>query len=217
MQRPPPTLPCRLLRGVARLATFCAAGLAPAAGFAGGGLERTGSASFATVAVAALSPLPAVSETRLKAGYLVLFTRYVAWPVETFASPRAPLIFGVIGNAPLAEDLEKEAQGASGVRPIEVRRVTMPSEVEACHAVFIDRSESRNEEAWIEATKRRSVLTVGESPQTLAHGAVILLTLGGRRPEFEIDWGAMEAARLRISSEMLARAKAVHRRSGGGR
>lgn len=162
--------------------------------------------------IAALVAAPAVPETRLKAVYLILFTRYVSWPQATFGSTGTPLVFGVVGNDPLAADLAGEARSLTDARPIEVRRITDPKEVASCHALFVGRAESRNEEAWIAAAKHKPILTVGESTRTLAHGAVLLLTLGGRKPEFEIDWSAMERAGLRISTEMLKRASEVHHR-----
>jgi hypothetical protein len=151
-----------------------------------------------------------VTETEFKAGLLVKFTQYTTWPATVFASSNAPIVIGVLGTDTLGKDLDREADGIAGKRRVEVRRVTTPEEAGQCHAVFISKAESRNEDDWLRALRDKPILTVGESGQTIENGAVIRLLPRGKGGRlFEVSRSAMERAGLKISADMLRYADIV--------
>src|SRR5690606_2903695 len=51
------------------------------------------------------------SEYELKAAFLYNFATYVDWPEESFSSPDAAFVFGVVGSVELATNLELIVQG----------------------------------------------------------------------------------------------------------
>ncbi len=171
------------------------------------------------VATALLSPLtvPAqprtAEEIRLKAGYLVKFTQYVTWPSNALKSASGPVLVGVRGSDTLFKAVEKEAKGFAGARRVQARLIATPEEAAQCQVVFLSREEDDNEQGWLQSLRDRPILTVVESSETLAAGAVVSLNLADRRVVFEVSWPAMERARLKISPEMLRYAKAVHNRT----
>lgn len=61
----------------------------------------------------------------------------------------------------------------------------------------------------MEEIKGLSILTVGETEDFTASGGVITFKLKDARVRFEIDIGAADRAKLRISSKLLSLAQAA--------
>lgn len=170
----------------------------------------------ATIPAAAANTPIVVPEYNAKAGYLLTFTRYVEWPEGHFATPTDPVVIGVLGTNPFGDVLERTVQGMkSQGRPIEIRYVKTADEAAQCQMVFIARRQERDEAAWLSALRGRPVLTVTESEQGLAWGAVLSLTLEkaprGTKVAFSASLPASREAGLQISASMLASAKKVYR------
>src|SRR5512138_2622048 len=78
----------------------------------------------------------AAPEYSIKAGYILLFTRYVEWPASAFATPTAPIVVCVLGEDPFGPVLDETMAGQlSQQRPLIVRRVTDADAAESCHVV----------------------------------------------------------------------------------
>lgn len=172
--------------------------------------------ALAAFAVPPAGAAPGVPEYNAKAGYLLLFTRYVEWPARCFAAPTSPIVIGILGDNPFDGVLEKTVAGQTqNGRPIAVRVLASLEEAASCHVVFIGRANSRAQAAWLAALQGRPVLTVAETDDGLRQGAVISFasesTLGGARLKFDASIPAMERAGLRISSSMLQAARQAYR------
>ena len=154
----------------------------------------------------------AARDYEVKAGFLVKFTQYTTWPSNTFDSSNAPVVIGVLGGEPLFKQLEREARGVAGARPVAVRRVSTVEEATRCQVVFIGEAESRNEAEWFEALKGKPILTVGEADQTIAHGAVLCFVIKDKTIRFEADLAASAENQLELNERMLAVASKVHKR-----
>lgn len=167
-------------------------------------------------ATAHAAQAPAASEYSVKAGYLLLFTRYVEWPSTSFASASAPIVVCVLGDDPFGSTLDRTFEGQSSQnRSLSVRRVSAAQQAGECHIAFIAASEHRNQQRWLDELSRRPVLTVAEGSTAFAHGAVIgFVAERGRRQariRFEVSYPAMQHANLKISSPMLVAARKVYR------
>jgi hypothetical protein len=165
--------------------------------------------------IAAVTPLVPVPQYAVKAAYLLRFTRYVEWPEATFRSPEDPLVIGVLGDNPFGDVLERTVEGqTTNHRPIEVRVVQDVEEAARCQLVFIARGQPQ-QGMWLQALQKRPVLTVTESAQGLAEGAVLALVLDagprGQRVSFQASLIAAQQAKLKISASMLASASMVVR------
>ena len=152
---------------------------------------------------------PVVGEYDAKAGFLTAFTRYIAWPAGTFASPASPLVICVLGSDPFGEALDRTAALTVGGPPLQVRRLRSVNDTGQCHIVFIGKSESRSEEAWLVALKARPILTVGESGHTLDRGGIVEFTAESNQIRFNVNLAAAQQAGLRLSSDMLSHAGKV--------
>lgn len=151
----------------------------------------------------AQTPVPL--EYRVKAAYLMNFTRYVEWPADAFESPSSPIRLCVLGSDPFGPALaEAAASRTSHGRPIEVRLVGSAGAARECHAVFITYQEWRRRPDVLLALREHGVLTIGEGAEFAEQGGVLSFVIVGESVRFVVNLAARDRAGLGISSRMLA-------------
>ncbi len=142
---------------------------------------------------------------------MVAFAQATTWPSNAPTTSNSPIVIGVLGDDPFGDVLDRMARDREGKRRLLVRRVASAAEAAQCQVVFIGQKESRNESAWLDELKDKSVLTIGESGQTLKRGGILELFVAvDKRVRYEASWPAMERARLKLSADLLACARKVH-------
>ncbi len=156
-----------------------------------------------------------LSEHQLKAAFVYNFAKFVEWPDGAFANPADPLRFCVLGDDLMGGELEELARSKTiGRRLVEARRVKSLAESQHCHVLFVAAQEQNRVRELPAAIRGAPVLTIGESDSFVSWGGVINLLLENEQLRFEVNLRAAEQARLKISSKLLALARAVH--TGGG-
>lgn len=175
---------------------------------------------FLPAVLQAASP-GAAPEYSIKAGYILLFTRYVQWPASAFATPTAPIVVCVLGTDPFGSVLDETLAGQlSQKRPLSVRRMSDADSTEQCHVVFIGAPSaqppaSEQISQWLDTLADRPVLTITETPEALQQGAMLCFVSevqgGQARIRFEASLPPMHRAGLTASSQMLVAARKVHR------
>src|SRR5262245_6598089 len=93
-----------------------------------------------------LMPLAASADAELeykvKAAFLVNFTRFVSWPPEKFGSISSPLEICVLGESRIAEILRSYAVGKTvGDRGLAVRAAERPEALRECHVVYVPQAD----------------------------------------------------------------------------
>lgn len=158
------------------------------------------------------------NERELKAGFLTLFPQYISWPTSAALSTSTAsskntdsIMICVLGSDPFGFLLDQSALARKGTKSLAVKRITTPDDSEECQIVFIAKTESRREAAWLKALKGKPLLTVGESGETIARGGAIEFRLVDDRIRFEVNLVAVTSAHLNISSAMLSYASKVYR------
>ncbi len=159
------------------------------------------------------------SEYSIKAGYLLLFTRYVEWPAHVFATEGAPINICVLGSDPFGSILDRTLAGQhSQNRPLNVHRLTDTQHANDCHIAYISASDADDQARWLAALAGRPILTICEDGDALQNGSVLAFVdereRGRSRIRFDVSFPAMQAASLKISSQMLVAARKVHRVPG---
>lgn len=160
---------------------------------------------------AAAQQPPPYSELEVKAAYLLNFTRYVDWPEDAFETVESPIVVCVHGHDPFGPTLDAVLDGRrSAGRPLEIQRTQHSSALAGCHLVYLSRREGQRLDETLSATDDRPVLTVGETQGFLKAGGAIGLFLSPEATvQFEVNLDATQAARLQVSSRMLALARSV--------
>ncbi len=150
-------------------------------------------------------------EYRVKAAYLLNFTRYVEWPTPPASTTRLSIC--VMGTDPFGRILDATVAGRTVQgRPLQVRRVQSGPEARGCEVVFVSREKWRRDPESLKALAGAGSLTVGESEQFARSGGVIGFVLRDETVRFVINAAARDRAGLRISSRMLSLAAAIYDR-----
>jgi hypothetical protein len=160
------------------------------------------------------APVPAAQdpslEYRVKAAFLLNFTKFIEWPATAFADANSPFTICVLGKDPFGRALDDAVEGESfGTHKLTVRRINEPPLPQACQVLFIRATEE--ELSPILGEVGRSVLTVGEGAGFVHEGGIIAFVLDNRRVRFDINQSAAERAGLKLSSKLLSVARAVER------
>jgi hypothetical protein len=150
-------------------------------------------------------------EHQVKAAFLYNFTKFVQWPAERFGDATSPIIIGVLGDRPMRTELEKIVQGRKvDGREILVVEVEAP-ESASVHVLFVGAGAEKEFAGELPSYQDTSVLTVGESPEFAAAGGIITFTRKADKVRFEINIGAAEQSRLKISAQLQKLATVVSR------
>jgi hypothetical protein len=165
-------------------------------------------ACLAAVSLAAQAP--AVSEHEIKAAFVYNLAKYVDWPAETLPAPESPILLCVVGkdrfgNAFSAIDGRK-AQG----RDVRVRRGLAPEEIRGCHIAFVSDSEARRVGAVLAQASGVPALTVSDIEGFAEAGGAVGLVSTDQRVQFEVNLHSVQAANLKLSSQVLKLARVVY-------
>ena len=146
----------------------------------------------------------------MKAAFLFHFAQLVEWPSGAFGGDSSALNVCSIGDDPFHGDLENILDGKPiGSRSIRVRHLTQPRDLHGCQMVFIGTSEDKRVPAILAELGNAPVMTVGETDSFIEQGGMFLFTIEESKVRFEINLGAAEKARLKVSSRLLLLAKRV--------
>ena len=159
------------------------------------------------------------SAEAIKAAYIANFVRFTHWPEDTFPEKNSPFVIGVVGNRDLEDQLLRLADRLSiRERPLRVLRIRSTRDIETCHVLFFESISSvpgasdLTVKECLDAVRGRAVLTVSDSPSFIADGGMINLYREGENLRFEIAPHQAAAARLTLSSRLLALARIVPER-----
>lgn len=164
--------------------------------------------SMAAAAGSVYAGNPEIDEYQLKAAFLYNFAKFVEWPAQAFKTPNEPIRICVLGQNSFGSSLEDTVRGkVAGGRSFAVQNIANTQQANSCHILFVSASERKKFKSILLDLNGLSVLTVGESDGFAAIGGVINLKLDGGQLQMEIDTGAAERAKLRISSKLLSLAQ----------
>jgi len=153
-------------------------------------------------------PLP--SEYEVKAAFLINFPKYVDWPAEAFAETNSPVVIAVLGETPVAEEMQKVIAGRTvNGRKIVFKHLASGENSGICQILFISAAELRHSPDVLAKVKDTAVLTVGESDDFLESGGIINLARRDRRIALEVNLIAANKARIKVSSKLLGVASVV--------
>lgn len=159
-----------------------------------------------TCRLSAQTPL----EYQVKAAFLLNFAKFVDWPPAAFANSDSPIAICILGKDPFGRTIDDLVQGelASG-RKLIVRRISQAPAAHTCQIVFTQLA--GKEAAGILSTLGTGVLTVGDGQDFVRQGGIIGFLIDSRHVRFDIDQKAAELAELKLSSKLLAVARAVQK------
>lgn len=164
--------------------------------------------AFFMAAGTALAQFP-VSESTVKAAFLLKFAGYVEWPPSYFPTPETPIVIGVTSADDVAAALEDLLPGRKiNGRAVVMKRLHDGEVPQAVHIAFYGRSE-RNPRAAIRLAQQQGALAVTEVEPGLELGSAINFVRADDRIGFEVSLQSADKSGLRISARMLNVARRV--------
>ncbi|KAB2924414.1 MAG: YfiR family protein [Dechloromonas sp.] len=143
-----------------------------------------------------------ISEYGMKAVLFFRLAQFVYWPGNKPA-PR-PTILCVVGRNPFGTALSL-IDASTG--EVEVRLA--PSELGACHLLFIPRSEAAGMNGWLERAAGRELITVSDLPGFARSGGMIELPLEGERIGIVLNRTAAQRRGFEFNAQLLRLARVI--------
>jgi hypothetical protein len=150
-------------------------------------------------------------EFRVKAAYLLNFSRYVTWPPDAFGRIDAPVRICVLGQDPFHGALDEVlANQRTQGREVQPLRVETPEEAVgmSCRVVYVG-PDHRRSRSWERPLRDQPIVTVGEGEGFLDEGGMLGFVIRQETVRFAANLRAIHAARLEISSRVLRLATRV--------
>jgi hypothetical protein len=137
-------------------------------------------------------------EYRVRAAFLLNFTKFVQWPDD------GALTFCITGDRFFARAMSAAArQSSTGGREIVVLALGPKEDFTQCQTVFVAAFVGRDTSAILKQVHELPVLTIGETPSFLTEGGAVRVFVENNRIRFKVGGGAAEKKGLRISSQLL--------------
>lgn len=163
---------------------------------------------FAGLPAAARAEVTA-PEYDVKAAFLFNFTKFVEWPPAAFTDEHSSLRICVLGENPFGKALHVLMDEEVAGRRLTLLHVDKLNNLEACHVLYVSRSERGRLAHILGDLRGVPVLTVGDTAGFIDQGGMINFVLEGSKVRFDVNLEAAERAGLKISSRLLALAKHV--------
>jgi len=180
-------------------------------------LRRASMLSAAAMAIGALTLVPMARleaaeplEYKIKAAFLLNFTKFIEWPSSDFEGPNSPFTICILGKDPFGSVLDEIVAGeAVEGRKIVVQRIKRAPASKACQVLFAARTGHDLNPLLHQLPA--GILTVGEDESFMHDGGMIAFVIENRRVRFIINQGLTEGSGLKLSSKLLSVARVVDR------
>ena len=149
-------------------------------------------------------------ERLIKAGFVTKFPAYITWPSFTEGAAVPVFRYCVLGEDRITGHLRSLVRlSDSPPRNAQVHVVAQISESIPCQVLFVPDRQAHLISEIVSALEGRAVLLVGETPGLAQQGAHINLFHAADHVKFEINRGALEKSRLRVSFRLLELARVI--------
>lgn len=152
---------------------------------------------------------------KVKAAYLLNFTKFVTWPAGAFQDEHSPIIIGVVGSDPFGPLLDQTIKDktVSG-RILKVQRFQWRAgddvlAVKKCHLLYVSSSLGDDTDDLILALARAPILLIGEGREFAKNGGALGFVMEEGRIVFWANKKAAETAKLQLSSQLLKLARPI--------
>jgi hypothetical protein len=150
------------------------------------------------------------NEYQVKAAFLYNFSKFVEWPPDAFQNEKTPITLCIFGDDPFGSVLDEIVRGkVINNRLLSIRRTNALPGLKACQLVFVSGREDKRLSEMFNSLKGSSALVVGESEDFAERGGGIQFFLEENKMRFSINVDAVQRARLKVSSKLLALARIV--------
>ncbi|MBL6446474.1 YfiR family protein [Fulvivirga sp. 29W222] len=158
-----------------------------------------------------LVPLFGYSQNRpiheIHAMMIYNFTKYIQWPGY---QPSQDFVVGVIGSDDVYKTLSQWYGGQErGNKKFVIKKFGSPAEIQKCHILYIGKSNSRQFDEIKAKLGSASTLLITDKPGLGKEGSGINFVTEGNKLSIELNQSAVDAAKLKVSSQLTSIAKLI--------
>jgi hypothetical protein len=159
--------------------------------------------SWVPVAPRAWTQERKLTEYQVKVAYLYNFAKFTQWPAGTFSDPTAPVIFGILGDDTLGNEIDILTSRTINNRKIQVRRYHSLAEIQKCHVLFISTSEHEHLRKILKSLSHSGMLLVSDMENFARRGGMIGLIVTDKTIGFEVNIEPVARAGITLHSRLL--------------
>ena len=149
------------------------------------------------------------AEHQLKAAFVSKLPQFTEWPEATLDGLQRVELCVARPN-PFGTSLRELIAGERlGTRPLVVREVDSPLDLDACQLLFVANQSPRERRGLLDRARTLPILTVGDTTTFIDEGGIVALRIVNGRVRFDINVEAANQAGLRLSSQLLQLALSV--------
>ena len=148
-------------------------------------------------------------EYRLKAAFLVNFSRFISWPEQAFSQKQQGLNICVVGKNPFGTTLDAVENKDINGHAISVVYADSLRNLQQCHLLFVDSSEKNDLGSLFSHLNHSPVVTVSDIPGFADAGGSIEFVIKGERLSFIINNSEMKQHGIQAGASMLDLAASV--------
>lgn len=145
-----------------------------------------------------------LDEYAIKAGLILNFARFTAWPDSAFIDAHAPLQICLLNaDATIVAHFEALSHKSVQQHPLQLQNLAHARTLNECHLVFIAGNDRYLAQQALATAQSLPVLTIAEMTGFIQLGGMINLVMQDKKIRFEINQKAVEQAQLKLSSQLL--------------
>ncbi len=142
-------------------------------------------------------------EYKLKAAFILNFSKLTTWPKDSFNQPEQTFDFCVAGEDPFGSALDGVESKQVGGRNVRLRFIPSISEVQNCHVLYVSKSEQNNIDQLQNVTEDIPTITVSDIDGFSSKGGMFEFVTKGGRLSFIVNNQQATRNGLQISASLL--------------
>lgn len=153
---------------------------------------------------------PTPTQVQIGAAFIFNFAKFTEWPTKEFPNAASPMTVCFVA----AEEVRAAFEGISTGKdlnghPVIVRDVRVAADVLDCRVVYLESPTNVVATGALKNARLGCALAIGTSDDFLERGGMIRLLVEDNRMRFDVNVGAVNRAKVHLSSKLLALARSV--------
>ena len=142
-------------------------------------------------------------EYKLKAAFLLNFSKFTTWPDDAFAQSPENFDFCVAGQDPFGSTLRGLETKSVGGRQVRLRLLQSLEETKGCHVIFVSKSEKSKLGKLQQIADGQPVVTVSDIEGFSSFGGTFEFITRAGRLSFIVNNGQAKKSGLQINASLL--------------
>lgn len=144
-----------------------------------------------------------------RASIVYNLSKFVVWPPEADGEAEEICTFCLLGEDPIALELDRWCNSVDGERNGEFRRIDGPAGIPGCHVLFVSTGQGSRLPDLMDRLARQPVFTVSDIPGFARMGGMVEILSATDRVYFQINLDAAKRAGLIIKAPLLQIARVI--------